>query len=306
MPVVGSLSPTPDALKSLVLGAYQDAAALAGAPWLPQPNSSSAAGTSLLGAAQAAALRSALLQCARNSGHNQAGIAQAIAQLASSLIEAGSGGGFGASKAGSASSAAVAAAAAAAVAAAALGGSGDPGPEAVDGNATPGQRAAALGTCLLLELFEHAGKDVRREVVALCHNRLIGAKVGGRLPCIGAGALGEKVCFSSEGGLKRKRHSPQLQCGRRDIELARPAGMPLWPVERPLLAGPCLQEEVAAPYVRVLALFVRRNQATISGELLLPASACLIRIFSESAQALLIFLRRSCCQNSWPFSWASL
>lgn len=167
-----------DAIKSLILGAYQDAASLAGAPWLPQPSSSSG-GVTLLGAAQAAALRSALLQCTRNSGHNQAGIAQAIAQLASSLIEAGSGGGagFGAGKAGNAGSVAAAAAAAAA----ALSGHDDPGAEAGDSDATPGQRAAALGTCLLLELFDHAGRDVRREVVALCHSRLIGAKVGGRL-----------------------------------------------------------------------------------------------------------------------------
>ncbi|KAL4443971.1 hypothetical protein ABPG75_011708 [Micractinium tetrahymenae] len=187
--------PVTDALKSLVLGAYKDAASLAGAPWLPQPSSSSA-GVTPLGASQAAALRSALLQCARNSGQNQAGIAQAIVQLAASLIEAGSGGGggFGASKASGGSGAAMAAAAAAAHS-----GSGDPGAEADDGTATPGQRAAALGTCLLLELFDHASRDVRREVVALCHNRLIGAK-----------------------------------------------------------------EEVAAPYVRLLALIVRRNQATIS------------------------------------------
>lgn len=173
----------PDALKSLVLGAYKDAAALAGAPWLPQPSSSSA-GVTLLGAAQVAALHSALLQCARNSGRNHAGMAQAVAQLASTLIEAGSGGGAGsgAGKAGNGSSAAMAAAAAAAVAASAHSGSDDPGTEAGDGAATPGQRGAALGTCLLLELFDHASKDVRREIVVLCHNRLIGAKVGGQLP----------------------------------------------------------------------------------------------------------------------------
>ena len=157
-----------DALKSLILGAFKDAAVLFASPWLPTASSSSAAASS--GAGQAAALSAALLQCARNSTHGQGGIVQPMVQLAVALIEAGGTGssGFGAAKSGAA-----AAAAAAAEAADAAGSDEGEGGAA----APPGRRAAALGARLLLEVYE-CQRDFRRDIIRLCHNSLIGAKVG--------------------------------------------------------------------------------------------------------------------------------
>lgn len=165
-----------DALKSLFLGAFKDAAVLSASPWLPTASSSSAAASS--GAGQAAALSAALLQCARNSAHGQGGIVQPMVQLAVALIEAGGSGGsgFGGSK----GSAAAAAAAAAEAAGAADG--DDSSSEAEGGTAAPpGRRAAALGARLLLEVYE-SQRDFRRDIIRLCHNSLIGAKVGLRWP----------------------------------------------------------------------------------------------------------------------------
>lgn len=163
-----------DAIKSLFLGAFKDAAVLAASPWLPAASSSSAAASS--GAGQAAVLSAALLQCARNSAHGQGGIVQPMVQLAVGLIEAGSTSSFGGAKGGAA-----AAAAAAAEVAAVTG----PAPQADGGSeegeggagAPPARRAAALGARLLLELYE-AHRDFRKDIIRLCHNSLIGAKVG--------------------------------------------------------------------------------------------------------------------------------
>lgn len=190
-----------DALRSAVLGAYKDAAVLSTCPWLPSAGGNLEAAS---GAGQAAALRAALLQCARNSEHGQGGIVQPMVSLAVSLMKAGSGGsGFG-SAAATASKGLTAAAAAAAAAAEAAqgavpggGGSGGGGGGSNAGGeglqcgrgagsaASPAQRAASLGGRLLLELFE-AHKDFRKDILNLCHDRLIGAKV-----CVMAAAARE-------------------------------------------------------------------------------------------------------------------
>ncbi|EFN56539.1 hypothetical protein CHLNCDRAFT_144181 [Chlorella variabilis] len=216
--------PVTDALKSLVLGAYKDAAAQAACPWLPPPSSRLAAAS---GAGRAAALRNALLLCARNSGHGQGGIVQPMAALAVALIEAG-----GAAAAGKGSAVVAAAAAAAAEAGPQIGGGGVEGADGGASWATPAQRAADLGTRLLLELYE-AHRDFRREIICLCHNRLVGAR-----------------------------------------------------------------EEVAAPYVRLLALLVRRNQATIGdhlGEMKLSLEHL---AFLPPAAGLALLLA------VWPVCWA--
>lgn len=154
---------------------------LAACPWLPPTSAATAAAASASsGAGQAAALRAALLQCARNSGHGQGGIVQPMVQLAVALIEAGgSGAGLGGSKARAALAAAAAVDASEAPAAQQQQGEGGGGGEEDGGPAAaPGQRAAALGARLLLELFE-AHAAFRKDIVILCHNRLIGAKVSG-------------------------------------------------------------------------------------------------------------------------------
>ncbi len=145
------LPPAPDALKSLFLGAFKDASVLSASPWLPTASSSSNAASSS-GAGQAAALSAALLQCARNSAHGQGGIVQPMVQLAVALIEAGgsSSAGFGGARGGA---------------------EGEGGAAA-----PPGRRAAALGARLLLEVYE-SQRDFRRDIIRLCHNSLIGAKV---------------------------------------------------------------------------------------------------------------------------------
>ncbi|KAL4855268.1 Fanconi anemia group I protein [Chlorella vulgaris] len=220
--------PVTDALRSAVLGAYKDAAVLSTCPWLPSAGGNLEAAS---GAGQAAALRAALLQCARNSEHGQGGIVQPMVSLAVSLMKAGSGGGgFGSAAATASKGLAAAAAAAAAAAEAAQGavpGGGGSGGGSSSSNAggeglqcsrgagsaaSPAQRAASLGGRLLLELFE-AHKDFRKDILNLCHDRLIGAKVY------------------------------VMAAAARELSLR--------------------AEEVAAPYIRLLALLVRRNQATI-------------------------------------------
>ncbi len=177
-------SPPADALRGLVLGAFKDAAVLAGSPWLPQRTIAGTAAAGI-GAAYAAALQDALLQCARNTAHGQAGIVQPIVQLAVSLIESGGGSGGFSGPGGSKGSAAAAAAATPELGGGADGGGAPRGDADVidDGDASkaassapPAQRAASLGIRLLLKLFE-AHRDFRREIVGLCHDRLIGAKV---------------------------------------------------------------------------------------------------------------------------------
>ncbi len=49
--------------------------------------------------------------------------------------------------------------------------------------ASPAAQACDLGMHMLLELFR-GQKEFRRDVVAICHNRLIGAKVGGSLALV--------------------------------------------------------------------------------------------------------------------------
>ena len=44
-------------------------------------------------------------------------------------------------------------------------------------SASPAAQACDLGTRMLLELF-CAHKEFRRDIISMCHNRLIGAKVG--------------------------------------------------------------------------------------------------------------------------------
>ena len=238
-----------DALKSLVLNAYKDAAVLAGSPWLQQPEPGHSAAPSC-GAGQAAALRAALLQCARNSGAGQGGIVQPMVALAVGLIEsggghAGSGGGGGSRGAAECDDASEEESAAAS-------------------SAPPAQRAAALGARLLLELFQAARHELRRDIVCLCHNRLIGAKV---CVCVSGWLAGWPAAPGSHSARHLSEHRAsrqQQQQLTRSVEASN------------ILFSPCLlQEEVAAPYVRLLALLVRRNQATIGGERdsCLPVSA---------------------------------
>jgi hypothetical protein len=118
-----------------------------------------------------------------------------MVSLAVSLMKAGSGGGGFSSAAATASKGLAAAAAAAAAAAEAAqdavpggGGSGGGGRGSNAGGeglqcsrgagsaASPAQRTASLGGRLLLELFE-AHQDFRKDILNLCHDRLIGAKV---------------------------------------------------------------------------------------------------------------------------------
>lgn len=192
-----------------MLAAYKDAALQAASPWLPTTSAAAAGG-------QAAELAAALLQCARNSGHGQGGIVQPMVALAVALIEAGasSSGGFGGTKSGGAT---------AALLPLQGGGGGD---ESAAVAATPAQRAAALGSRLLLELFE-AHRDFRTDIIRLCHARLIGAKVGARQwgMCKGCAALFAGRSCTSPAGLPDQPCPPGLPpAGRGGGALHPPAG----------------------------------------------------------------------------------
>ncbi|GAB4818334.1 hypothetical protein N2152v2_005380 [Parachlorella kessleri] len=141
--------PATDALKALIVGALRDSAALTACPWLPTQHAQQPAqGASPVLGPSPAGLRDAVVLCVRNSAHGQGGIVQPMAQLAVALMEAGAG-----DKAACYLS----------------DGSLD------ETSASPAAQACDLGTCMLLELF-CAHKEFRRDIISMCHNRLIGAK----------------------------------------------------------------------------------------------------------------------------------
>ncbi len=80
-------------VQALIVGALKDSAALAACPWLPTQHAQQAAaqGASPVLGPSPAALRDAVVLCARNSAHGQGGIVQPMAQLAVALMEAGAG-----------------------------------------------------------------------------------------------------------------------------------------------------------------------------------------------------------------------